>query len=300
MCIISREVWLCKICSETREIWKKSGAWFFKGLPRYEIPIKSSSTRNSLRESKSRPIKTTKLGMQIEESSSDEDNDTVDRQTVGGMKREESFRLKAMGSFRSFSNSIFFNRQISSGDVNQQDWDTMSTSSALGYCRRESANTRRGSVSSTWSMSESSSANSSNMNQIAQQCREPLLGWIELSLNYSEMDHTLECSVLRARDLPAMDSAGLADPFCKLNIITPEGTTKQLKWIRTKTVHKTRNPEFNETMTFIGVEPEELGNSVLYVVILDDDKYGHDFLGTAKVALSTVRVISSDCLSCEF
>jgi hypothetical protein len=23
-------VWLCKICAETREMWKKSGAWFYK------------------------------------------------------------------------------------------------------------------------------------------------------------------------------------------------------------------------------------------------------------------------------
>ncbi len=23
-------VWLCKICAEEREMWKKSGAWFFK------------------------------------------------------------------------------------------------------------------------------------------------------------------------------------------------------------------------------------------------------------------------------
>jgi hypothetical protein len=23
-------IWLCKICHEQREIWKKSGAWFFK------------------------------------------------------------------------------------------------------------------------------------------------------------------------------------------------------------------------------------------------------------------------------
>ena len=33
------EQWLlCKICAETREVWKKSGAWFFKGMPRYVIP----------------------------------------------------------------------------------------------------------------------------------------------------------------------------------------------------------------------------------------------------------------------
>ena len=23
-------IWLCKICGEQREMWKKSGAWFFK------------------------------------------------------------------------------------------------------------------------------------------------------------------------------------------------------------------------------------------------------------------------------
>ncbi|XP_035690776.1 rabphilin-3A-like isoform X2 [Branchiostoma floridae] len=30
--------YLCKICSESREMWKRSGAWFFKGLPKYVLP----------------------------------------------------------------------------------------------------------------------------------------------------------------------------------------------------------------------------------------------------------------------
>jgi len=38
------------------------------------------------------------------------------------------------------------------------------------------------------------------------------------------------------------------------------------------------------------VEPEELGNSLIYVALFDDDKYGHDFLGAAKVCLSTVSL----------
>ena len=29
--------WLCKICAESRELWKKSGAWFFKGMPKPEL-----------------------------------------------------------------------------------------------------------------------------------------------------------------------------------------------------------------------------------------------------------------------
>ena len=31
-------LWMCKICSEKRELWKRSGAWFFKGIPKYVIP----------------------------------------------------------------------------------------------------------------------------------------------------------------------------------------------------------------------------------------------------------------------
>ncbi|NXF30742.1 DOC2B protein, partial [Nyctibius bracteatus] len=38
-----RPLWLCKICSEQREVWKRSGAWFYKGLPKYITPSKSSS-----------------------------------------------------------------------------------------------------------------------------------------------------------------------------------------------------------------------------------------------------------------
>jgi hypothetical protein len=29
---------LCKLCAEAREIWKKSGAWFFKSMPKFVIP----------------------------------------------------------------------------------------------------------------------------------------------------------------------------------------------------------------------------------------------------------------------
>uniref|UniRef100_A0A3P9NSE9 RabBD domain-containing protein n=1 Tax=Poecilia reticulata TaxID=8081 RepID=A0A3P9NSE9_POERE len=34
----TRPVWLCKICREQREVWKRSGAWFFKGFPKQFLP----------------------------------------------------------------------------------------------------------------------------------------------------------------------------------------------------------------------------------------------------------------------
>ncbi|XP_051891274.1 rab effector Noc2-like [Pristis pectinata] len=43
-----KPVWLCKICSEGREIWKRSGAWFYKGLPKYILPSKSSAKNSEL------------------------------------------------------------------------------------------------------------------------------------------------------------------------------------------------------------------------------------------------------------
>lgn len=60
--------------------------------------------------------------------------------------------------------------------------------------------------------------------------------------------------------------------------------------MKTKVAHKTINPEFNETFSFIGMEPEELAESILYVVVFDEDKYGHDFLGACKFSLVTINV----------
>ncbi|XP_063060072.1 double C2-like domain-containing protein beta [Engraulis encrasicolus] len=34
--------WLCKICSEQREVWKRSGAWFYKALPKHVRPVKET------------------------------------------------------------------------------------------------------------------------------------------------------------------------------------------------------------------------------------------------------------------
>ncbi|KAJ6636318.1 Double C2-like domain-containing protein beta [Pseudolycoriella hygida] len=282
----TRDIWLCKICSETREMWKKTGAWFFKGIPKYEIPQqRTSSSRQSFRDSKLRQEKPVKLGIKCTDTSSEEEDEST---TEVDAQKHSTAVLNGRSSYCSAFNvggnrkHPLVNRQNSATDTQSNqtnyDWETASISTT-------NRNGRRGSVTSSMSMSETSSANSSN----GMGCyREPCFGWLELSVNYSEADHTLDCSLLRARDLPTMDVTGHADPFCKTNIITPYGS-KQQKWFATKTVHKTTNPEFNEKVRFLGVEPDELINgSMLYVVILDDDRYGHDFLGAAKINLAPI------------
>lgn len=61
-------------------------------------------------------------------------------------------------------------------------------------------------------------------------------------------------------------------------------------WLRTKTVHKTRNPEFNESVTFYGIAECDLTERALHVVLMDDDKYGHDILGAVQVNLNSLQI----------
>lgn len=68
-CSPSKGYWLCMICAETREIWKKSGAWFFKSLPKYILPTETHSF------GKHRSIRMSRggKGHREEDSSSDEE-----------------------------------------------------------------------------------------------------------------------------------------------------------------------------------------------------------------------------------
>jgi Ca2+-dependent lipid-binding protein len=88
-----------------------------------------------------------------------------------------------------------------------------------------------------------------------------------------------------------MDSQGLSDPFCKLNIITAENRTRHTRWQKSRVSHKTNNPEFNETFSFIGMSSEDINACALFCVFLDDDKYGNDFLGAAKISLGLVKTM---------
>ncbi|NXS58583.1 RP3A protein, partial [Brachypteracias leptosomus] len=48
-------IWLCKICSEQREVWKRSGAWFFKGLPKQVLPQPMPVSKNKTPQAPSEP-----------------------------------------------------------------------------------------------------------------------------------------------------------------------------------------------------------------------------------------------------
>lgn len=40
-------IWLCMLCSEHRELWKRTGAWFFKAIPKYTYPATGRRTSSN-------------------------------------------------------------------------------------------------------------------------------------------------------------------------------------------------------------------------------------------------------------
>lgn len=267
---------LCKVCSLTRELWKKSGAWFYKGIPKYDLPPQQVSHLYR------RPVANIRL--RDNESSSSEEDDLEERDDVDGDNDDDDDVL------RLFSRDSRRKRVLDTTSLvshkSQMNPNAIETQSLRSYAILGGGG-RGADTDSIYSAASSCiiARHSSN-----DSIREASVGWLEVVLSYDTAEEVLHCSVIRARDLTPTDAHGLADPFCKLNIVNvAEGSCRHKNWSRTKTVHKTRNPEFNESISFAGVSTEALLNSILYIVLLDDDKYGHDFLGTAKVHLAVVR-----------
>ncbi|GJQ79793.1 Rph [Trypoxylus dichotomus] len=308
----SKDNWLCMICAETREIWKKSGAWFFKSLPKYILPEQPNTSGRNLRNSRK-----AKKGRKFrDDSSSDEDRPVWPRIERRHSSTESTHDIQDLASEQMFS------RQTSSSESQMsKDYDPnkpylagLATNDVKGWeeidSRMETTSaesselSRRDSVASrtisewNWTTDSRSdekispsacSINSSVFKNPMEENKivDTSMGIIELSLSYDPVTVTLHCTVYRAKNLIPMDINGLADPFCKLNILPNAKTSTRL---RTKTVHKTRNPEFNENLTFYDLTENDLLKKSLHILVLDDDKYGHDYMGEARINLAKLRL----------
>ncbi|XP_065172910.1 rabphilin-3A [Atheta coriaria] len=258
---------LCLICSETREVWKKSGAWFFKSFPKFVLPppINSSMARKS----------------KIDE----EDNSSDDEPKPRMWKVE---RRNSSTESTQLQDSLEYSRQASSSESQISkdegyDFDTMS--------RRESLLSR--SVSELYWSDDRISPGASSLASIfknpadERKQLDASLGIMELALTYDPITSTLHCTIYRCKNLIPMDINGLSDPYCKINVLPSVNKSTRLK---TKTVHKTRNPEFNEYLTFYEITESDLARKALHVIVVDDDKYGDDYMGEIRVPLAKLKV----------
>ncbi|XP_023309882.1 rabphilin-3A [Anoplophora glabripennis] len=307
----SKENWLCMICAETREIWKKSGAWFFKSIPKYILPVETRFVRNrSVRMSRKH---------RDEDSSSDEEKRVWNKVQRRNSSTESTHDIQDQEPHQNFPMSNY-SRQTSSNESQMskdveplknymstvtlseiRSWDDSGTE-AKGETESSDASRRESMASrsmSDWNWSDTRSDDkispstcsiNSSIFKSSSEEHKPVdnpMGIIELSLNYDQLTNTLHCTVYRAKNLIPMDISGLSDPFCKLNILP---TAKVSTRLRTKTVHKTRNPEFNENLTFYDITESDLMKKSLHILMVDDDKYGHDYMGETRIALAKLKV----------
>uniref|UniRef100_A0A8B9DQZ6 Rabphilin 3A n=1 Tax=Anser cygnoides TaxID=8845 RepID=A0A8B9DQZ6_ANSCY len=113
------------------------------------------------------------------------------------------------------------------------------------------------------------------------------LGALEFSLLYDQENSALHCTLLRAKGLKPMDSNGLADPYVKLHLLP--GASKSNK-LRTKTLRNTRNPVWNETLVYHGITDEDMQRKTLRISVCDEDKFGHnEFIGETRVSLKKLK-----------
>lgn len=109
------------------------------------------------------------------------------------------------------------------------------------------------------------------------------LGSIQFTVEYIRSLLQLKIYLISATSLASKDSNGLSDPYIKLHLLP--GIAKATK-LRSKTVYKNLNPQFNEYLQYDGITLEDLDSKVLRLTVNDEDKFGYDFIGEYRLSLN--------------
>ncbi|XP_013361951.1 PREDICTED: synaptotagmin-7 isoform X2 [Chinchilla lanigera] len=115
-------------------------------------------------------------------------------------------------------------------------------------------------------------------------CSRENLGRIQFSVGYDFQESTLTVKILKAQELPAKDFSGTSDPFVKIYLL-PDKKHK----LETKVKRKNLNPHWNETFLFEGFPYEKVVQRVLYLQVLDYDRFSrNDPIGEVSIPLNKV------------
>ncbi|XP_055943958.1 rabphilin-3A-like [Argiope bruennichi] len=346
---------LCKICAETRETWKKSGAWFYKGLPKYILPGKKSEpskysttaspsksadvttqrTYNSWLQSKGKSasekentdssddeLKSSRLAKRatVKKSYGDsvDNNDSTGVMTppadsAQGPSPTHLYSPAMPDSPRSPQHRDDFNRspghegyspyskqekKVGEGERSQTptatsshwykpstkreaaDQEDYSERQFRGHNRKESQHSpvsRYRPVTSSSRMEEMYEDKPVSPEESST---------LEFSLLFDAHNQVLHCTVYRAKGLRPTDINGLADPFVRLQLLPVQSKMDKL---RTRTVHKTLNPEFNEALSFYGISDYDIAKRTLKMTVMDEDTHCNEPMGEIRIALKRLK-----------
>ncbi|XP_051501713.1 rabphilin-3A-like isoform X2 [Myxocyprinus asiaticus] len=298
-----RSVWLCKICSEQREVWKRSGAWFFKGLPKQFLPspmpisrpkepspqrtpaahpaAMQSQAQVAAPEPTRNPAITPKPPVtpkpaNIQSHCSTEADGSSQKSPVVMKKTVNVHAARPLSSATNQPAALEAERafyQSSTVQEREPPVEREEQRSAV-YNPPPAHHQSAPSV-------DDEEANSYDSDEAT------TLGALEFSLLYDQGNNSLHCSIIRGKGLKPMDSNGLADPYVKLHLLP--GASKSNK-LRTKTLRNTRNPAWNETLVYHGLTDDDMQRKTLRLSVCDEDKFGHnEFIGETRVALKKLK-----------
>ncbi|KAF6729301.1 Rabphilin-3A [Oryzias melastigma] len=304
---------------EQREVWKRSGAWFFKGFPKHFLPspMPLSKPKEAAAQKKTEPQRTV----------GSEQRDKVTQPQPGPSKSQPPVAEQQVSSKASAAES---QGRAGYPPVAPKPSVRMATGGAgpeeLGQgspvvmkkmvpvqSSRQPPSAQQGPVAgdayssgappeqrSSLDRRQPTPYGSHTPRQQAPPAEEEeevndydsdeatTLGSLEFGLLYEQESNSLHCSILKAKGLKPMDSNGLADPYVKLHLLP--GASKSNK-LRTKTLRNTRNPVWNETLTYHGLTEDDMQRKTLRVSVCDEDKFGHnEFIGETRVALKKLKM----------
>uniref|UniRef100_A0A803YJF1 Rabphilin-3A n=1 Tax=Meleagris gallopavo TaxID=9103 RepID=A0A803YJF1_MELGA len=270
-------IWLCKICSEQREVWKRSGAWFFKGLPKQMLPSRCLSAR-------ARCLRPQVSPAQLSHQPRTQNCHPAHLVGVSGIAQG------TWGQHTLGANGISPAASPPPGPP-EPARAAPKEERAGGYSAPPARDERPARPPGAPQPSaplrqpppeeEEEDANSYDSDE------GTTLGALEFSLLYDQENSALHCTLIRAKGLKPMDSNGLADPYVKLHLLP--GASKSNK-LRTKTLRNTRNPVWNETLVYHGITDEDMTRKTLRISVCDEDKFGHnEFIGETRVSLKKLK-----------
>ncbi|XP_069555851.1 rabphilin-3A-like isoform X1 [Brachyistius frenatus] len=306
-----RAVWLCKICREQREVWKRSGAWFFKGFPKHFLPSpmplskpKETGAQEAAEPQAPAASKTRKAVTKPQAPAPEAQARAgyppvapkpVARMATGGAGPEEAGqgspavmkKMVPVQSSRPAASATVAQQGPAAGDTAAYSSGTVPpeqrASPAVREDRRQPA-----ACSAPPARQQPPPAEDEEEANDYDSDEATTLGSLEFSLLYEQESNSLHCSILKAKGLKPMDSNGLADPYVKLHLLP--GASKSNK-LRTKTLRNTRNPMWNEMLTYHGLTDEDMQRKTLRLSVCDEDKFGHnEFIGETRVALKKLKM----------
>ncbi|XP_033646598.1 uncharacterized protein LOC117305823 isoform X2 [Asterias rubens] len=116
-------------------------------------------------------------------------------------------------------------------------------------------------------------------------------GEIQIQLDYDGRTGDLIVGILRGRSLAPKDINGLADPFVKTCLLPGRGPDNKRK---TRYVPKTLTPEWNQTVLYRAVRPQELATKILEISVWDFDRFTfNDFMGQILIDLSDSQILDN-------